>query len=67
MLERPWYVAFNYPLAAAAIGLSIYGLIAIKSATLHVADAHADFGHQIAYLIVGIIAMLVLAFTDYHI
>jgi rod shape determining protein RodA len=67
MLERPWYAAFNYPLAAAAIVLSIFGLVAIKSATLHAADARGDFGHQVVYLIVGIIAMFVLAFTDYHI
>lgn len=67
MLERPWYAAFNYPLAAAAIALSIFGLIAIRSATLHAADARSDFGHQVAYLIVGVIAMFALAFTDYHV
>jgi rod shape determining protein RodA len=67
MLERPWYSAFNYPLAGAAIALSIFGLVAIKSATLHAPDARGDFGHQIAYLVVGIVAMFALAFTDYHI
>jgi len=66
MLERPWYVAFNYPLAGAAICLSILGLIAIRSATLHAPDAQGDFNRQVAYLIVGLIAMFVLAFTDYH-
>jgi rod shape determining protein RodA len=67
MLERPWYAAFNYPLAGAAIALSVFGLIAIKSATLHSADARSDFTHQIAYLVVGVIAMFALAFTDYHV
>ena len=67
MLERPWHAAFNYPLAAAAIALSVLGLIAIKSATLHAPDARGDFSHQVVYLIVGIIAMFALAFTDYHI
>jgi len=67
MLERPWYSSLNYPLAGAAIALSIFGLVAIKSATLHAADAHGDFGHQVVYLIVGVVAMVVLAFTDYHI
>ena len=67
MLERPWYVAFNYPLAAAALALSVLGLIAIRSATLHAPDAHSDFSHQIAYLIVGLIFMTVFAFVDYHV
>jgi len=66
MLERPWYSSFNYPLAGAAIALSALGLVAIKSATLHAPDARADFSHQIAYAIVGVIAMFALAFTDYH-
>jgi rod shape determining protein RodA len=66
VLERPWYTSLNYPLAAAAIALSVFGLIAIKSATLHAPDARGDFGHQAVYLAVGIAAMAVLAFTDYH-
>lgn len=66
MLERPWYVSLNYPLAAVAIALASFGLVAIKSATLHDPDAHGDFGRQLGYLVVGAIAMIVLAFTDYH-
>ena len=66
MLERPWYVAFNYPLAAAALALSIFGLIAIRSATLHAPDMRSDFSHQVAYLIVGVVLMFALAFIDYH-
>ena len=66
MLERPWYASLNYPLAGAAIALSVFGLVAIKSATLHAPDAHADLARQGAYLVVGVIAMAVLAFTDYH-
>ena len=67
MLERPWYVSLNYVLAAAAVGLTVFGLIAIKSATLHAPDARGDFSHQIAYFIVGVLAMVALTFTDYHV
>ena len=66
MLERPWYVSFNYALAGAAIALSVFGLVAIASATLRSPDSHGDLGRQIAYLCVGVVAMLVLAFCDYH-
>jgi rod shape determining protein RodA len=66
VLERPWYSALNYPLAATAIALAAFGLVAIKSATLHDPDSRGDFGHQLAYLAVGVVAMAVLAFTDYH-
>lgn len=66
MLERPWYVSFNYPLAASAIALAAFGLVAIKSATLHVPDEHGDVARQAAYLAVGIVVMTALAFTDYH-
>jgi len=54
------------PLAGAAICLSVFGLVAIRSATLHLPDAQGDFNRQIAYLIVGLIVMVALAFTDYH-
>jgi rod shape determining protein RodA len=66
MLERPWYQSFNYPLAAAAIALGIFGLIVIRSATWHLPGGHSDFTHQLFFLIVGVVAMLVLAFVDYH-
>src|SRR5471030_836579 len=66
MLERPWYLSLNYAMAAVAIALAVMGLTVIKSATLHSSDARADFDHQVAYLIVGVIAMAVMTFTDYH-
>ena len=66
MLERPWYLSLNYVMTVAAIGLAAMGLAVIKSATLHTADGRGDFDHQIAYLIVGLIAMAALTFTDYH-
>jgi len=66
MLERPWYLSFNYPLAASAIALGVFGLVVIKSATLHEQGGHSDFMHQAVYLALGVIAMLVLAFIDYH-
>jgi rod shape determining protein RodA len=66
MLERPWYLSFNYPLAFTAIALSIFGLVVIKSATLHSAEGSGDFGHQAAYLVIGVLAMVVFACIDYH-
>jgi len=66
MLERPWYVKLNYPLVAAALALSIFGFVIIKSATLHLPGAQADLRHQIAYFAFGALAMLALAFVDYH-
>ena len=67
MLERPWYVSLNYLLVLTALALSVLGLIVIKSATLHAPDARGDVTHQIAYLAVGVVAMIALAFTDYHV
>ena len=66
MLERPWYLSFNYPLALCAIALSMFGLVVIKSATLHVPDGSQDTLRQAIYAGVGIVAMLVFAFVDYH-
>ena len=66
MLERPWYLCFNYPLALTAIALGIFGLVIIKSATLHSADGSGDLIRQTAYLVIGVVAMLGLAFIDYH-
>ena len=66
MLERPWYLCFNYPLAVTAIVLSAFGLVVIKSATLHSSDGSGDFTRQAVYLSIGIIAMMLFAFIDYH-
>lgn len=66
MLERPWYLSFNYPLAICALALAVFGLLIIKSATLHAAEGSGDFTRQAVYLAIGICAMLVLAFIDYH-
>src|SRR6202163_2168705 len=66
MLERPWYVSLNYVMAFVAIALAVIGLAAIKSATLHSSDARGDFDHQVAYLVVGLVAMAAMTFTDYH-
>jgi len=66
VLERPWYLTFNYPLALCAIALSAFGLVVIKSATLHVADGSGDTLRQGIYAGVGIAAMLLFAFIDYH-
>ena len=66
MLERPWYLSFNYPLAAIAIALSVFGLIVIKSATLHTSDGSGDFVRQAAYLVIGVASMMLFSFVDYH-
>jgi rod shape determining protein RodA len=67
MLERPWYLSFNYPLAAAAIALGAFGLVVVRSATLHTQGGHSDFTHQAVYLGIGIALMFALAFIDYHV
>jgi len=67
LLERPWYVSLNYPLALCAVALSVFGLIIIKSATLHTPDGAGDYHRQTAYLIVAIAAMIVFALIDYHV
>lgn len=66
MLERPWYLSFNYPLAVVAIALSAVGLLIIKSATLHGVDGSGDVARQAVYLVIGAAAMMVFAFVDYH-
>ena len=66
MLERPWYQSFNFGLAASAIALTVFGLVVIKSASLHVPGGQSDFLHQLAFAIVGVLIMLLLAFVDYH-
>jgi rod shape determining protein RodA len=67
MLERPWYLSFNYPLALTAVALAIFGLIVIKSATLHSPEGAGDFVRQAAYLVIGVCAMMVFALIDYHV
>jgi rod shape determining protein RodA len=67
MLERPWYATLNYPLAASAIALSLFGLLIIKSATLHSPGEAGDVVRQAIYLVIGVAAMSVLAFVDYHV
>jgi hypothetical protein len=66
LLERPWYLSFNYPLALCAIALSLFGLVVIKSATLHVPDGSSDVLRQGIYAGIGSVAMLAFAFIDYH-
>ncbi len=66
MLERPWYLSFNYPLAFSAIALSIFGLVVLKSATLHGGDGSGDVARQAVYLVIGLIAMMLFSFIDYH-
>jgi len=67
VLERPWYVSLNYPLAALAIALACFGLVVIKSATLHMPDGNGDVLKQAAYLVVGVVAMAAFALIDYHV
>lgn len=66
MLERPWYVSLNYPLIFCAIALASFGLIIIKSATLHAPDGNGDVAKQAAYFVAGLVAMSAMTFIDYH-
>lgn len=56
----------NWPLIAAAVGVTLLGAVIIQSAGLHTAGAHAEYHKQLIYMAVGLALMYVLSRTDYH-
>ncbi len=58
--------AINWPLAAAAVLLTVLGIVVVQSAGLHTADATAEYRKQIVYAIVGIGVMIACARIDYR-
>lgn len=56
----------NWILIAAAVAISIFGVVAIQSADLHSPEAASEYRKQIFYTIVGLGAMLLFSRIDYR-
>lgn len=68
MFNKKMFLYFDYTLFIFVIGLAIFGTIIIGSATkINVYGESAQFTGQIMWLIVGVVLMLIVTFTDYHI
>ena len=63
---RRYLRSANWFLIAAAIAISLFGVIAIQSADLHSAGAASEYKKQIFYTIVGIGAMYLFSRIDYR-
>ncbi|BDE04774.1 rod shape-determining protein RodA [Vulcanimicrobium alpinum] len=66
-MERPWYTRFNWPLAILPILTTVYGIVFIRSATLHDRSAASEWRSQMLYAAVGIVLMIGVAFVDYRV
>ncbi|MBV8580351.1 MAG: rod shape-determining protein RodA [Candidatus Eremiobacteraeota bacterium] len=66
-MERPWYTRFSWPLAIAPILITIFGIVFIRSATLHEPYAADEWRKQLVYGVVGIGMMVGAAFLDYRV
>jgi rod shape determining protein RodA len=65
-VEHPWYVRFNWLLAATAVALSLFGVVVIHSANLHNPDASGEWRKQLLYIGIGVVVMAFCASTDYR-
>jgi rod shape determining protein RodA len=65
-VERPWYTRFNWPLAIAPVLITMFGIVFIRSATLHNHYAADEWRKQLMYGLVGIGMMIGTAFIDYR-
>ncbi|MDB5027167.1 MAG: Cell wall shape-determining protein [Candidatus Eremiobacteraeota bacterium] len=65
-MERPWYTRFNWPLAIAPVLITMFGIVFIRSATLHNHYAADEWRKQLMYGLVGIGMMVGTAFIDYR-
>jgi rod shape determining protein RodA len=65
-VERPWYTRFNWPLAIAPILTTLFGVLFIRSATLHDRSAAGEWHSQLLYGAIGVGLMIGLAFVDYR-
>src|SRR5579862_9312917 len=57
---------FNWPLGVAAVGISLIGIVCVRSAGLHTPGAAGEFQKQILYLLLGVPAMLAISLVDYR-
>ncbi|MBD5605931.1 MAG: FtsW/RodA/SpoVE family cell cycle protein [Candidatus Eremiobacteraeota bacterium] len=65
-MERPWYTSFNWAMVAAAVLVSLFGVLCIHSADLHDPDASGEWRKQLIYIGIGIAVMSTFAAIDYH-
>jgi rod shape determining protein RodA len=65
-VERPWYVSFNWVMAAATVALSLCGVLFIHSADLHSSDAAGEWRKQLIYIGLGVVVLAFFATVDYH-
>jgi rod shape determining protein RodA len=56
----------NWLPAAAAMLISFVGVVCVRSAGMHAADASGEFEKQIFYFLLGVAAMIGAAFLDYR-
>ena len=66
-MERPWYTRFNWPLAIAPVLTTLFGIVFIRSATLHDRSAASEWRSQLIYAAIGIALMIGVAFVDYRV
>ncbi len=66
-MERPWYTRFNWPLAIAPILTTLFGIVFIRSATLHDRSAASEWRSQLLFCAVGVVLMIGVAFVDYRV
>lgn len=57
---------FNWPLAAAGLGVASIGLVCVRSAGLHTPGSAGEFQKQILYLTLGIPVMICVSLIDYR-
>jgi len=57
---------FNWVPAVAAIGISLLGILCVRSAGLHEPDAAGEFRKQALYFVLGISAMIGVSLVDYR-
>lgn len=57
---------FNWPLAVAAFGVALVGLVCVRSAGLHTPAAAGEFQKQILYLALGVPVMICASLIDYR-
>ncbi|MBD5654031.1 MAG: rod shape-determining protein RodA [Candidatus Eremiobacteraeota bacterium] len=65
-MERPWYVSFNWVMAATAVIIALCGTLLINSADLHDEAASGEWRKQLVYIAIGMAVMATFASIDYH-
>ena len=66
-MERPWYTRFSWPLAIAPVLTTLFGIVFIRSATLHDRSAGTEWRNQLLFAAIGVALMTGVAFVDYRV